>query len=67
MAGTFPIGLRTAILGFDDESGKKERKNRSKGRLVWCEISSDGEVMRWEDSISYGFTPVPMRVYTAYH
>ena len=26
MAGTFPIGLRTAVLGFDDESGKKREK-----------------------------------------
>lgn len=61
MAGTFPIGLRMAILGFDDESGKKEReKIEAKERLVWCEISSDGEVMRWEDSINYGFTPVLM-------
>ena len=60
MAGTFPIGLRTAVLGFDDESGKKERKNRSRERLVWCEISLGGEVMRWEDSVSYGFSPVPM-------
>ena len=39
MAGTFPIRLRTAILGFDDESGKKERKNRSRERLlVWNQL-----------------------------
>lgn len=65
MASTFPIGLRTVILGFDDGNGKKERekKNGIKERLVWCEISSGGEVVRWEDSRSCGFTPVPMREY----
>lgn len=63
MSGTFPIGFRTVILGFDDASGKREKKKIHAGEDGFlCEISSDGEVMRWEDSIRYGFTLVPVKV-----
>ena len=39
MAGTFPIGLRTAILGFDDECGKKERKKKD-AKEDWFGVKS---------------------------
>ena len=40
MASTFPIGLRTAILGFDDESGKKERKKKIEAKEDWFGVKS---------------------------
>ena len=39
--------------------GRKREKIEAE-KDCWCEISSGGEVMRWEDSISYGFSPVLM-------
>ena len=46
MAGTFPIGLRTVILGFDDGSGKKEREKKMEAKKDWFGVKS-AQVEKW--------------------
>lgn len=43
MSGTFPIGFRTVILGFDDASGKREKKKIHAGEDGFCVKSAQME------------------------